>query len=642
MDGRAYLYRTAKNVPVSRFLSKSKTLKLGSTQKMRASSSATSKPMYSGQASLPNLPVPPLEQTLSKYLRTTMPLQPNANAAAETEAAVASATNGKDAALMKQLQERLVKRATAEGRESWLSDWWLSYSYMSYRDPLVPFSSYYFLHKSVPPTSSNVERGAQLLKAVMAFREMVVSETLAPEKTKTGFLCMDPYKWMFNSCRIPAEGEDVSESYDPKTHQHVIVIRNGHFFAVNLVNKQTGKELSVPEIEVQLQRIVEDPRTRQVNSAPVGAFTAANRDAWVKNREALLSGPAGEHNRKVLELVQSGIVVLSLDSTSPVTFQERGEAVYAGDARNRFFDKQQFVVGENGTSGFIGEHSMMDGSQTLRMNNFVVSSLASGKIQLGGESSGSVLDEPEYLKFEVSDDLAKSANNAAKDFEELMNQQDMSVLNFSAYGKEAIKGYKCSPDAWAQMAIQLAFYRMFGEPCATYESAQTRKFKLGRTETIRSCSLESLSFCQAMADPGVSDADRYAKFQAAVQQHVKYAKDCAEGAGVDRHLFGLKKVLQQGEEMPAMFKDPMNAKSGTWIMSTSQMSTEVFDAWGFGEVTPKGFGIAYSIKDNALAFTAMCLRKEHSASRLMHYLNEALMEVRALHDRLNGAPKSKL
>ena len=636
MDARAPLLRTTKNALTSRLLTKFAADNTKFSQRMHASS-ATTKPMFMGQTSLPQLPVPPLEQTLSKYLRSTLPLQPSEEAAAFSKAAVESALNGKDAELVKSLQERLIKRATAEGRESWLSDWWLSYSYMSYRDPVVPFSSYFYLHKSVPKTTTGVSRGAQLLKAMMAFRELIVSETLSPEKTKTGFMCMYPYKWMFNSCRIPVTGEDVAKSYDPATHQHVVVIRNGHFFVVDLVNKLTGKELSVAEIELQLQRIVEDERTQQVNPVPIGSFTAANRDEWVKNREALLAGASGEHNRKLLELVESGIIVLNLDSTSPVTFQERGEAVYGGDARNRFFDKQQIVVFENGTSGFIGEHSMMDGSQTLRMNNFIVSALAAGKIELGGPSSGSVLDEPQYLPFEVSGDLAKASNAASKDFKALMDDQDMSVLDYTTYGKEAIKGYKCSPDAWAQMCLQLAFYKMFGHPCATYEAAQTRKFKLGRTETIRSCSVESLAFCQAMENPSASDAERHKKFQAAAVQHVSYAKDAADGAGVDRHLFGLKQLLPKGQEPPALFKDPMNAKSGTWILSTSQISSDVFDAWGFGEVTPKGFGVAYAIKDHALTFTIMCLKKEHSASRLTHFLNEAFDEVRAMHDRLKVA-----
>ena len=67
--------------------------------------------------------------------------------------------------------------------------------------------------------------------------------------------------------------------------------------------------------------------------------------------------------------------------------------------------------------------------------------------------------------------------------------------------------------------------RIHGKPCATYESASTRKFKGGRTETIRSCSAESLAFYRAMLE---SRASRSAKVEAlanAINAHKEYARD---------------------------------------------------------------------------------------------------------------------
>lgn len=58
-----------------------------------------------------------------------------------------------------------------------------------------------------------------------------------------------------------------------------------------------------------------------------------------------------------------------------------------------------------------------------------------------------------------------------------------------------------SPDAWVQLVKQLAFYKMFGRPAVTYESAQTRKYQLGRTEVIRSASNETKAWAEAMSDP---------------------------------------------------------------------------------------------------------------------------------------------
>lgn len=44
-------------------------------------------------------------------------------------------------------------------------------------------------------------------------------------------------------------------------------------------------------------------------------------------------------------------------------------------------------------------------------------------------------------------------------------------------------------------------FRMYGQPCATYESASLRMFHLGRTDTIRSASTSSLKFVEAMDKP---------------------------------------------------------------------------------------------------------------------------------------------
>ena len=56
------------------------------------------------------------------------------------------------------------------------------------------------------------------------------------------------------------------------------------------------------------------------------------------------------------------------------------------------------------------------------------------------------------------------------------------------------------PDAYIQMTMQLAWYLSMGEFTATYETALTRMFNKGRTETIRTLTQESRSFVLAMLD----------------------------------------------------------------------------------------------------------------------------------------------
>lgn len=215
---------------------------------LRATTTAGGKgTLLSGQASLPSLPVPDLEKTLQKYLRSTIPHQTESSLKA-TESAVQSALNGSDSALFKKLQERLLQRANdPESDGNWLAAWWNDAAYMGYRDPVVPYVSYFYVHRDDKFRKSGSKRASSQLKAMLQFRKLVESEELAPEKVKSGPLCSGSYPWMFNSARIPEIPIDQAKKYDANTYNHLVVARNGHFFEFDLY--RDGQELSASEIE---------------------------------------------------------------------------------------------------------------------------------------------------------------------------------------------------------------------------------------------------------------------------------------------------------------------------------------------------------------------------------------------------------
>jgi carnitine O-acetyltransferase len=203
--------------------------------------------------------------------------------------------------------------------------------------------------------------------------------------------------------------------------------------------------------------------------------------------------------------------------------------------------------------------------------------------------------------------------------------------------------------------MQYAYYKMTGCTvlAATYESCQTRKYRRGRTEVIRSATPEALAWVKHMEASSSSATQRLAAFRAAAAAHIKYAGWAADGQGVDRHFFGLKKLIKAGEEdrVPALFKDPAFAASANWTLSTSQLSSEFFDGWGFGQVTgdegtPLGtgaFGIGYSVNNTNLRFT---ITSTSGKTEIMkQYLAEACEEVRAAVEKgmaESEAPKAKL
>jgi len=177
----------------------------------------------------------------------------------------------------------------------------------------------------------------------------------------------------------------------------------------------------------------------------------------------------------------------------------------------------------------------MDGTPTLRMNEFVLASLASNRVDLGPArttSTGSDLPAPEELKFVLNATVRSAVESSCERFNKLVGHHDLhvrstlfsalefylnlnlsncQVLHYEGYGKNYIKKFKASPDAWVQLVKQLAYHKMFHRPGVTYESAQTRKYQLGRTEVIRSASNETKAWAEAMSDPDQTVSVSYAQ-----------------------------------------------------------------------------------------------------------------------------------
>ena len=72
-------------------------------------------------------------------------------------------------------------------------------------------------------------------------------------------------------------------------------------------------------------------------------------------------------------------------------------------------------------------------------------------------------------------------------------------------------------------------------------------------------------------------------FTRAARRHIQYAAWAADGQGVDRHFFGLKRMLKDGEPLPEIYTDPAFGQSNHWELSTSQLSSRYLDGWGYGE-----------------------------------------------------------
>lgn len=459
--------------------------------------------------------------------------------------------------------------------------------------------------------------------------------------------CMNMYKYLFNYSRIPGLPADTAVGYPTESNNHICVVRNGKFYIFETLHlpSKPSSVLSPREIMIQLERIKKMADDDHSTVPAVGILSTGQRDQVARDRATLFEAHAS--NKAHMAKIESSMFVLCLDSTLPSTSEEFSRACWHGDGASRWFEKCfQLVVFANGRAGLNGEHSKMDATPTSRLCRYLIDEAQARSLPdfrgLDAEDlyeCASALDKPEPLRFVTSAALDKAIVNAYSFFKTSVDAHEMVPTEFKGYGKGLIKAFKMSPDAYVQMALQLAYYRKHGELVGTYESAATRKYRHGRTETARSCSNESKAFCEAMDNPDMSLKAKAAACRAAVARHAKYTAWAVDGQAVDRHLLGLRLIRRADEEVPAMFTDPVFVRSCRWRLSTSQISDDCFIAYGWGEVVPDGYGCAYMVKETELYF---CITSLKLGSReLGQHIVDALEDMRFMFEKVRKIEKAE-
>ncbi|KAJ2786128.1 Carnitine O-acetyltransferase mitochondrial [Coemansia javaensis] len=581
---------------------------------------------------LPNLPIPELDDTAARFAAAVRPLF----GAGEVDACLAKLRDfvaGPGPALQARLRER------SATHDNWLEEWWNDHAYFANRASVCFNVNYFFGFRATPAPVRQARLAAVLIESALRFRAQLDAGALEPDSIRGQRMCMHQYRYMFATCRHPGAERDWTETYARADSGHVVVAHGGRFYALRPPPAAAAARRSrdaIAHIESQIQAILDAEPLDRARS--VGVLTAAPRDSWHAARESLLA--AAPENARSLRTLESAAFVVSLEPTAPATADELARACYCGDGTNRYFDKNfQILVFANGRYGFNGEHSLTDATTDMRLCGALVRD-AEAEAEAEATEEAPPLPLPplepgearpaEELAFVYSAELLGHIGRAVEYFDATLAARELATLAFDGFGKDQIKALKVSPDAFVQMAMQLAYYRQFRRVPPTYESASTKAFARGRTETSRSVSDHSVAWCRAMVDrpEATTLLDKAELLQRAVAHQAQFTAQCAKGGGIDRHLLGLERALRPGEPAPALFSDPVFTGSRHWRLSTSQISDPILAAYGWGEVVDDGFGVAYRIEGAALHFNVVSQRL--GSRRLCQYLADALMDMRLL------------
>jgi carnitine O-acetyltransferase len=627
---------------------------------------------FQHQKELQKLPIPPLEDSIRRYIEVLKPLQTKdehektINACSEF-----IKTSGPI------LQEQLLQYSKT--RDSYIEQFWFD-SYLNYDSPVVLNLNPFIMIEDDPiPGDCNwINRGTELTCSTLRFIHALRNKKLPVDYIKgKNPLDMDQYLRLFGSARIPTNNGCVLQT--DKYSKHIIVLVNSQFYWFNVLDDDNNLLLTQEQIKLNLKSIIDDSKNidpKDIAKSSFGILTTENRKIWSNIRTKLNKDKV---NRDILKTIDSALFCLVLDDL------EIGEdlnkmsqnflcgksilkdGIQVGTCTNRWYDKLQLIITKDGKSGINFEHTGVDGHTVLRFASDIYTDSILRFAKTINKDSPSIFNDdfktnknalvnsepPRKLEWNLTNDISLALRFAETRLSDLINQNEFSTLSFNKFGMERIKKMGMSPDAFVQMSFQLTYYSLYGKVECTYEPAMTKKFLHGRTEAIRTVSEESNEFVTKFLQKDIDSKTKIELLKNACKKHSERTRECSNGLGQDRHLYALFCIwkryfgdssantsddeyenesdelssdstidfnhlpetvdsIEKLKQIPSIFADDGWDKLNTTIISTSNCGNPSLKIFGFGPVSENGFGLGYIIKDNRISICASSKHRQTS------------------------------
>ncbi|PVU91117.1 hypothetical protein BB561_004561 [Smittium simulii] len=623
------------------------------------------------QDTLPRLPIPPVEHTISSYLDSLKPILSPQELKVSTEVARKfndpSITQTRPDALKNQsvaqiLQNRLISYEKTQ-QFHWLEKWWEEAAYLTWREPLIINSNYWLTFETLPfaydklnnPEFENscinlsrkekgylvvtdagfgefqIRLAAAVANRSLDFSEIISNQSYPTEKAAGKAICMNQYLNLFGITRIPRTQCDQISKYKGRV-EHFIIMAKNQLFKIPFYTK-CGQRLLDGDLESLIFEAIMQVEKLPPSEVqpPVGILTAGHRDRWSVGFSKLTSDINSISFNTIEEIKKSAFLISLEDYYSPDVggfgSWQRLVKNCAKVGHNRWFDKHiNYVIDRNGNLGLNGEHSPVDAVVPAKLYDYIIRSILKSPITKNAKSksilrvlgfANAEIPSPQHLKFDnVDSEIYNMINETEVEIKKIESHSISDTFLFKGFGANFIKKSKIAPDAFVQIMLQLTYFRLYQEFAPTYESASTRMYNRGRTDTIRSLSQENKDFVLTMCSNDCSNEQKYKMLTKAAEKHVKTSRLAAQGLGIDRHILGLKYSYLKLAPLPnepkfpkeiadLFFNDPAMSKSSFWKLSTSGLfpnNTLVHTCFGCVPF-PKCYGMNYTIMPDYIKFS---------------------------------------
>ena len=149
-----------------------------------------------------------------------------------------------------------------------------------------------------------------------------------------------------------------------------------------------------------------------------------------------------------------------------------------GKGYDRWYDKSFcMVITPDCKMGCNIEHSWSDAPIMFHFTEYMEHKDNLLGYDQRGNCRGDVqqgLATPSLLKWDITPDCADVIADSYQLAKKSIDQLQLQVMVFNDFGKDFMKAANLSPDAFVQMALQLAYFRDQKKFSLTYEATMTR------------------------------------------------------------------------------------------------------------------------------------------------------------------------
>lgn len=474
--------------------------------------------------------------------------------------------------------------------------------------------------------------------------------------------------------------------------KHILIISKGQYYTLDVLDDENNIIVDTSSLSKCINHIIcdsDESYSLKMDSTALGSLTSHSYKNWKYARKRLQKRFPQE-----LHLIDSSLFVLVLDESTE-TIKPNFNSVYTandnyipnfdlersanckrllygtsiidnrgyqvGSCVSRWFDKLQIVVTKDSKAAVIWDSFTCDGSVVLRFASemYTESILRLAKEVNGNDPQFSLWPQVkqtnlkqfmDYNKLEPTAVVKKidwsfttilntHVHLSETKLADLISKYDIARVSIPMGRKSAIRlGIKS--DSMIQIAIQIAYYALYGKLGFTMEPISMRSFKNSRSTFINIQDIDLLKLCQNFLSSNIMDIEKLELFIKQCQKHHGNVKSAKKGNNYEKHFNALKYLFEFHKQFKLylteddindgniLFENELIKPFFQPELIVSNCGNSATTTFGITPAQPNGFGIGYIIKDDQVDLTVTSQFRQ--GKRFMFMLNWVLSEIKQI------------